>query len=47
MKWFIDDMETLVKSIAEFFGAVLGMLGFVGKPRRRMGSETTSAFSPS
>jgi hypothetical protein len=30
-------MEMLVKSIAEFFGAVLGMLGFVGKPRRRLG----------
>lgn len=33
----IRTMETLVKSIAEFFGALLGMLGFVGKPRRRMG----------
>ncbi|MFY9580127.1 MAG: hypothetical protein WAQ33_12465 [Gaiellaceae bacterium] len=28
-------METLVKSIAEFFAAILGMIGFVGKPRRR------------
>jgi hypothetical protein len=30
-------METLVKSVAEFFAAVLGLVGFVGKARRRAG----------
>lgn len=30
-------METLVRSIADFFAAVLGLMGFVGKPRRRAG----------
>ena len=28
-------MEALVKAVAEFVAAILGAIGFVGRPRRR------------
>jgi hypothetical protein len=30
-------MDALVRSIAEFFAAIFGVVGFMGKPRRRAG----------